>query len=184
MKRPHLQAHSSHQKSSDPSENSLAISGRRTVNTPGAETASRCSRTGRTVGMDQCSRLAQRRGGENRKKGAGGDAGVMPRCLPDSDSHRRIPASCPFPRSLCRQLRATQTSLVASDYRSKTSSCLHHPRLQPGGGAEFYATVPTGLADSREPTLGLLPGLEGSVRSRDRMGVLVCIRLCLPTFPN
>jgi len=56
--------------------------------------------------------------------------------------------------------------------------------LQPGGGAEFYATVPTGLADSREPTLGLLPGLGGSVRSRDRMGVPACIRFCLPTFPN
>jgi len=85
------------------------------------------------------------------------NAGVTPRCLPGSESHRRIPASCPFPRNPCRQLRATQVSLVASDYRPKTSSCFHHPRLQPGGGAEFYATVPTGLADSHEPTFGLLP---------------------------
>jgi hypothetical protein len=158
MKRPRTQAHPIHQETPDQPEHNLGpFRPRCTVNTPKTRTASRCNPSGRHRRADQCSRQAQRRGGENRKRGAGGDAGVKPRCLPGSESHRRIPASCPFPRNPCRQLRATLVSLAASDYRSKASSCLHHPRLQPGGGAEFYATVPTGLADSREPTFGLLP---------------------------
>jgi hypothetical protein len=67
-------------------------------------------------GQARCSRQHRRRGGEIRRKGAD-PAGVMPRFLPDSESRRRIPASCPFPRSLRRQLRATPTPLAASRYR-------------------------------------------------------------------
>src|SRR5437764_987209 len=48
-------------------------------------------------------------------------ADVKPRFLPDSESRRRIPASCPFPRNLCRQLRATRIPLAASDRRSEAS---------------------------------------------------------------
>ena len=55
-------------------------------------------------------------------------SGVMPPYLPSSDAYRRIPASCPFPRNLCRQLRATPIPLVASEVRSEASSCFHHPR--------------------------------------------------------
>ena len=95
------------------------------------------------------------------------DSGVTPPCLPNSDSRRRIPASCPFPRSLGRQLRATPASLAASDKGSEASARFHRSPVQPHGqihvvalGREpaSYATVPAGLADTRAPTWAWLPG--------------------------
>jgi len=108
MKRPHTQAHLIAPRGTGSTQiQPWTIPNRCTVNTSKAGTASRDDWLKPYRWADQCSRLAQRRGGENRKRGAGGGAGVMPRCLPGSESHRRIPASCPFPRNPCRQLRAT-----------------------------------------------------------------------------
>jgi len=82
-----------------------------------------------------------------------------------SEARRRIPASCPFPESPRRQSRATRASLAASDRRSEPASLLHRiPRFNLGERTTTLATVPTGLADSREPTRS--PNHPGRVAER------------------
>jgi len=98
---------------------------------------------------------------------------VTPLRLPDSEARRRIPASCPFPESLRRQLRAVLASLAASDSRSELASLLHRiPQIRLGERTKIVATVPTGLADSREPTCTRAPMVGNTSSSRDRAGVL------------
>jgi hypothetical protein len=95
--------------------------------------------------------------------------------LPSSEARRRIPASCPFLESRRRQSRATPASLAASDRRSEPASRLHRSPVKPWGGTTTLATVPTGLADSREPTRTPRSPGEGDGASRDRAGVLACL---------
>jgi len=125
-------------------------------------------------GRARCSRQHRRRGGEIRRKGAS-LAGVRPQSLPDSESRRRIPASCPFPRNLCRQLRATRIPLAASDRRSEASFTPPSSPVQLGEKIEILATVPAGLADSRGPTWAWLPGQQvGSGLRQGSRGRLWC----------
>ena len=105
--------------------------GGRTVNTPGPGCLTmRPDRRHRRDKQALSSSTSSGRG--ESEEGSRSGAVVTPRDLPSSDSHRRIPASCPFPRNRRRQLRATPASLAAPNTRPETSSCFHHPRYNLG----------------------------------------------------
>jgi hypothetical protein len=71
-----------------------------------------------------------------------------------SEARRRIPASCPFPESPRRQSRATRSlpGRVGSSFGVSVPTPSSFPRFNLGERTTTLATVPTGLAVSREPT--------------------------------
>jgi len=75
----------------------------------------------------------------------------------------------PFSEEPPSPFKSDTTPLIASDYHSEALLCLHRPRSVRGENG-ILATVPTGLADSREPTPSF-PGTCQGGRNRDRMGV-------------
>jgi len=78
MKRLHTQAHPIAPRGTGSTQaKPWTLPNRCTVNTPKAGTASRYNRLKPYRWANQCSRLAQRRGGENRKRGAGGGCGCQ-----------------------------------------------------------------------------------------------------------
>lgn len=75
----------------------------------------------------------------------------------------------PFSEKSPSPIKSDTTSLIASDYHSEALRRLHRPRYTWGENG-ILATMPTGLADSREPTPAF-PGTCQGGRNRDRVGV-------------
>ena len=70
-----------------------------------------------------------------------------------------------------------------AEYPLENIVMLSSSPLQPGGEAKFHATVPTGLADSHEPTSGCFPDWREAFDAGIAWASWL-IQNCLPILPN